>query len=333
VKDKAKSAFGSSVNRWAVIFFAAGSAILIALIIYVGVQPVLKAAVSLGFGGLALVSIVRLGVTGLVGSAWFVVSRGLVGGRPADFIWARLVREAAGEVLPFSQLGGYAAGVRALTLAEVSPLPATLSTFADLIAEFLGKLPYLALGLALLSWLQAPASFAPVVLVLLTGLVILAFALRRLLSWGAILDVLGDRMRALWPTPASGTGGEETSTFAKLLSPDWRMGVAILLHLIGWVLGGFETWLLFRLMHVPTGFSQAIVIDSLLSTVRTLAFFVPGSVGVQEAFYALLGGLFGITPVEAIAFSLARRARDFAIGIPILFIWNIQEARRVWVKP
>ena len=320
------------MNRSAVIFFAAGSAILIALVLYVGVQPVLEAAVSLGFGGLALVGIVRLGVIGLEGSAWFVVSRGLIGGRPADFVWARLVREAAGEVLPFSQLGGYAAGVRALTLAEVNPLPATLSTFADLIAEFLAKFPYLALGLALLSWMRARESFVPLLFVLLAGLVVLGFALKRLLSRRAILDGLSDRMRAHWPVLASGGAGGEASTFAELLSPDWRMGVAILLHFTGWILGGFETWLLFHLMHVQIGLPQAIVIDSLLSTVRTLAFFVPASVGVQEAFYALLGGLFGITPVEAIAFSLARRARDFAVGIPILLTWNVREARRVWVK-
>lgn len=320
------------MNRLAVICFAAGFAILIALVIYVGAQPVVEATLSLGFGGLALVSIVRLGVMAPLGFVWFIVSRGLIGGRPADFVWARLVREAAGEVLPFSQLGGYAAGVRVLTLAEVNPLPAIQSTFADLIMEFLAKLPYLALGLALLSWLRAPESFVPVLLVLLAGLAILAVVVKRLLSRRAILDGLGERMKALWPGLASGSSAGEASTFAQLLSPDGRMSVVILLDFICWVLGGFETWLLFHLMHVQIGLSQAIVIDSLLSASRTVIFLVPASVGVQEALYALLGGLFGITPVEAIAFSLARRARDFATGIPILLIWNVQEARRAWVK-
>jgi len=110
------------------------------------------------------------------------------------------------------------------------------------------------------------------------------------------------------------------------------MLAAVLLHFGCWMLGAFETWLLFHLMHIPTGLPEAIVIDSLLSTVRTLVFFVPASVGVQEVFYALLGGLFGIAPAQAIAFSLARRARDFALGIPILLIWNVQEARRAWAK-
>jgi hypothetical protein len=66
-----------------------------------------------------------------------------------------------------------------------------------------------------------------------------------------------------------------------------------------------------------------------MSGLRTLAFFVPGAVGVQEASYALLGALFGVTPAAAIGFSLARRARDFLIGIPVLLAWNIQEGRRV----
>jgi hypothetical protein len=61
---------------------------------------------------------------------------------------------------------------------------------------------------------------------------------------------------------------------------------------------------------------------------RTLAFFVPGAVGVQEASYALLGALFGVSPASAIGFSLARRARDFLIGIPVLLAWNVQEGHR-----
>ena len=327
-----RNAFGSVVNRSTLIGFAAGSAVLIALVAYVGVRPVIEAAATLSFAGLALVCIVRLGIIALLGSAWFVLSRVSIVARPVEFIWARLVREAAGEVLPFSQLGAYAAGIRALTLAEVKALPAAVSTFADLIVEFLAKLPYFALGLALLCSFRAPGTFVPVVIGLAVGSVVLAFGLMRLLNGRAVLDVLGERMKAHWPILASDSAAGEQSAFAKLLSPDSRMVVALLLHFACWVLGGVETWLLFYLMHVKTSLSQAIVIDSLLSTARTLVFFVPASVGIQEGLYALLGGLFGIMPAEAVAFSLARRARDFVIGIPILLIWNVQEARRVWVK-
>lgn len=321
------------MNKSALVCFAAGFAILIGLVAYVGVEPVAEAAASLGLGGLALVSIVRLGVIALLGFTWALISSAVIGGRPADFVWARLVREAAGEVLPFSQVGGYAAGVRALTLAKVKALPATLSTFADLIVEFWGKLPYLALGIALLSWLRPQAGFTPVLLVAAAGLVILALVFGwPLRQRRALLDRLGQWMRAHWPVPAAGSAAGDESTFSRLLSPSWRMLAAVLLHFGCWMLGAFETWLLFHLMHIPTGLPEAIVIDSLLSTVRTLVFFVPASVGVQEVFYALLGGLFGIAPAQAIAFSLARRARDFALGIPILLIWNVQEARRAWAK-
>jgi hypothetical protein len=42
-----------------------------------------------------------------------------------------------------------------------------------------------------------------------------------------------------------------------------------------------------------------------------------------------LGALFGIAPEVALGASLIRRARDIAIGIPILLIWQIFEVRRL----
>ena len=46
---------------------------------------------------------------------------------------------------------------------------------------------------------------------------------------------------------------------------------------------------------------------------------------MQEASYALLGPLFGIAPPTAIALSLLKRARDVALGVPILLAWQFAE--------
>ncbi len=59
------------------------------------------------------------------------------------------------------------------------------------------------------------------------------------------------------------------------------------------------------------------------------AVLVPGYLGVQEAVLAALGALFGIAPEVTLAFSLIRRARDLAIGVPVLLLWQVFEARRV----
>jgi len=50
---------------------------------------------------------------------------------------------------------------------------------------------------------------------------------------------------------------------------------------------------------------------------------------VQEAAYALAGPLFGLPPESALALSLAKRARDLAIGVPTLLAWQLGEARQL----
>ncbi len=59
------------------------------------------------------------------------------------------------------------------------------------------------------------------------------------------------------------------------------------------------------------------------------AFFVPGSAGVQEAGYVGLGAAFGVPPDMALGVSLLRRARDLALGVPILLAFQWVELRRL----
>jgi len=70
-----------------------------------------------------------------------------------------------------------------------------------------------------------------------------------------------------------------------------------------------------------------LVIDSLGTSFRSLGFMVPAAAGVQEAGYVVVALALGIAPAEGIAFSLARRARDLAIGLPGLALWQFLEAR------
>ena len=60
-----------------------------------------------------------------------------------------------------------------------------------------------------------------------------------------------------------------------------------------------------------------------------IAFLVPVNAGVQEAGYAGLGAIFGVPPELSLGVSLVRRARDLAVGIPILLIWQFFEMQRL----
>ena len=105
---------------------------------------------------------------------------------------------------------------------------------------------------------------------------------------------------------------------------------SVLLHFITWTLSGVEVWLPLWFMQERIGLGAAIVIDSLLVAIRGLAFVVPNAIGVQEGAYVMLCGMFGVPPGVALALSLLRRARDFAIGIPTLLAWQAFEGHRAW---
>ena len=55
--------------------------------------------------------------------------------------------------------------------------------------------------------------------------------------------------------------------------------------------------------------------------------------GVQEAAYALLGQVFGLSGEMSVALSLLRRAKDLAIGAPTLLAWQALEGRRLIDRP
>ena len=55
---------------------------------------------------------------------------------------------------------------------------------------------------------------------------------------------------------------------------------------------------------------------------------MPNALGVQEAAYAVLAPLFGVGADVGLAISLIKRARDIAIGIPVLLLWQALEGSR-----
>src|SRR5581483_7003315 len=98
------------------------------VVAYIGLKPVLRAFETAGIGGFAVFCAYALALYPLLGGAWFLLLPGL---RPACWravTWGRMVREAAAEVLPFSQVGGIVIGARACMLHGLTPALAFGST-------------------------------------------------------------------------------------------------------------------------------------------------------------------------------------------------------------
>ena len=67
--------------------------------------------------------------------------------------------------------------------------------------------------------------------------------------------------------------------------------------------------------------------ESAGQAIRGAAFAIPGSLGAQEGGYLLLAPLVGLTGEAALALSLAKRARELALGLPgIVYLYFVERS-------
>jgi putative membrane protein len=302
-----------------------GAVVLAATLLYAGAGAVVHTLEGLGLAGLLVIVLVHLPIEALMGIAWRQATGSAPTASPRRFMWARLVRDAAAETLPFSQLGGFVLGVRALGLSGPAALRGVLSMSVDLIVELGAKLPYVLAGvLALLVLAPGSGLTRPLGI----GLALTALAVAVPMLWrrrlGEAFQGAIRKVSRRWPVLASleriHAQGDINTVLDDILGNRARLGSGFALHLLCWFLGAAELWLVFRLLGTPVTPIRALVIDGVVAGLRTFVFMVPAAAGVQEASYVLACAAFGIAPATAVAASLARRARDLTMGAATLAV-------------
>lgn len=313
------------------LFALAGVAVVTGLVIYYGAGDVLHVLTSIRASGFISYIIAQLIITLGLGLCWRMLLRSRMQGSLWLCTWGRLVRDATGEFLPFSQVGGYVLGARVITLSGVNATDATASTLGDITTEFLAQLVFIGIGLSILSHL-APNSdlLMPVAIGLCAAM---------LLGVGLILAQRGGGAKLFrsLATRIAGAAGEGAATNITKLQAALnvmygergRLAWSAFFHLVCWFGTATASYIGFHVLGVEITYTDAICIEAMLHAIMALAFFIPGRVGVQEAAYTALGGIFGVPPDIALSLSLMRRARDFVIAVPVLLVWQGLEARRL----
>jgi glycosyltransferase 2 family protein len=319
--------------KWRIVIIAAlGLALVLYLVKYVGLAAVFSAAVSAGWGGFAILCGFQLCLFVLLGSAWYVLMPRESAIPHRVFVWARMVRDSAAEVLPFSQFGGMALGARAAILHGVSRAFAFGSMIVDVTSEMLAQIAYIALGVAMLS-ARAPhsASTHSLTTMFAVGLALAVIAGGSLVALQRYGHWVTAKMAArLLPGAAAATAAVPAALDQIYRSPA-RVGFSSTLHFCAWLFNSVGTWIAFRLIGVHVDVAAVIAIESLVYAMRSAAFIVPNALGVQEGAYAILAPLFGVGAEFGLAVSLLKRARDIAIGVPVLLIWQAVEGQRALV--
>jgi len=317
-------------------FILALLGLLIALILvgHFGVENVTAAIEQVGWGEFAVIVLWQIVLFVVLGLAWDVIAPREMMRKPWVLIWARMVRDASTNCLPFSQLGGFVFGTRAATLHGMKWHTATASIVVDVTAEFLAQIAFAAIGLGILL-VRVPDSALAVPVVVGLGLAMVGCVVFFFLQQGAgpLFAKLGRRIAGNWFEDAHERVAVLQSELGLIYGHTTRLILGFLLHLAGWIGTGAAGWIAFQALGVKIGFLDVLAIEALLSALAAAAFLVPVNAGVQEAGYAGLGIIFGVPPEMSIAVSLLRRGRDVVVGVPILLIWQFVEVRRLKSVP
>lgn len=317
--------------RIAVLLLLVGVAVATGLVAWFNVGAILATLVAIGWGGFALICAFHFCLIAINGIAWHVLTPDVAARRWPIFVWARLVRTAAAEVLPLSQLGGPAAGIRLAILHGVPTAIAAASVIVDVAIEFLTQLAYAVIGFFLLATARPTANLllpAAAWLVVAAGLCIAFFLVQR--RGSRLLERFEPLIARHFSSALPGKIESVTAALARVHADRSRLAVATSLHLLEWLATGAEAWLALHLMNVPITFAAATGIEGLLYAVRSVAFMVPMAAGVQEGGYLVVGAAFGLPPDQALALSLLKRGRDLALGVPPLLGWQVLESGKWW---
>jgi putative membrane protein len=322
-------------KRIRIVFYllvAAGAALFTFLLIRQGAPQVMAAFASAGWW-IEAVAIYHVAVPLLLDAvAWWVLFPKSERLSLWELFWMRWIGESVSTLIPSASVGGDVVRARLAAL-HGAPIPtAAASVLVDITLGVFVQIVFTLLGLGLIVAVTGRHGFVRPTLI---GAVIGVFAIvgfyvvqrlgmfrfvGRMISrlanaedWHSLVQSghsLDQAVRRLYAR-RSGVIGCCAATATSLLVASGEIWIA--LHALG--------------LHAT--FVNAVILQSMVLTIRSAVFPVPGALGVQEGGYVVVGNLLGIPGDAAFALSLIARVRELIVGIPGLIAWQVIETRRV----
>ena len=310
----------------------AGVIAAIYLVWSIGFDAVAASIARAGFGGLGLLCLYALVVFISLAFAWFTLLPPSERRPVHELYLARLVRDSIAEISPFSPVGGMVAAARLMILKGLNPAYAAASVAADATTEAMAQVVFLAFGLGLgitqFRHLQGAGplteAMLAVLLLAVPGIALLIFLQKK----GA---VFAEKLAARF-FPQAREGVSFHAAIVELYDSRSRLAASAAWHLLAWIGAGGGTYIAFRLVGGHIGLLNAIALEALLCTLRSIAAPVPAAIGVQEWGYAMLAPLFGLPAEMGVAVSLLKRAREIVLGVPALLYWQSVEGRKAFAE-
>ena len=94
-----------------------------------------------------------------------------------------------------------------------------------------------------------------------------------------------------------------------------------LIRLLGWISGAMEIYVFLWIINVEASFVDVILIEAFTGLIRSIVFFIPAGLGIQELAFVLIGNYVGLSDSVSFSMALGRRIREIAVGVPAILTW------------
>jgi putative membrane protein len=310
-----------------------GAALFTFLLIRQGAPQVVAAFTSAGWA-IAAVAIFHLAVPVLLDAiAWWALFPKPERLPLRQLFWMRWIGESVSTLVPSAAVGGDVVRARLAALHGTSIATAAASVLVDITLGVFVQIGFTLLGLGLIVSVTGHQGFVrPTLIGAVIGvLAIIGFYVVQRLG---MFRFIGKIIARLANSPEWHSIVHSGQSLDEAIRRQYarRRGV---IGCCAWtatslILGSGEIWIALHALGLGATLVNAVVLQSMVLTIRSAVFPVPGALGVQEGGYLLVGNLLGIPGDAAFALSLIARVRELILGIPGLVVWQAIEARRVF---
>jgi putative membrane protein len=311
----------------------AGAALFTTLLIREGASQVGAAFATAQWYLLAVIAFHFLVPVLLDTTAWWVLFPAADRLALRKLYWMRWIGESVSTLVPSAAVGGDIVRARLAAINGV-PLPTAAATvLVDLTLGVFTQAGFTILGLVLLVEVSGQRHFVgPTLLGTAIGVVgVVGFYFVQRLG---LFRFVGKMVAKLASSPEWQSlveSGENLDRAVRdLYARPRRLLLCCLSTIVSLILNSGEIWIALHALGLPAKFVNAIILQSMVLTVRSAAFAVPSGIGVQEGGYLVIGNLLGIPGEAAFALSLVARVRELGFGVPGLILWQWIEGRRLW---
>src|SRR5262245_28235984 len=323
-------------KRIQIVFYllvAGGAALFTFLLIRQGAPQVVAAFASAGWW-IAAVVIYHFAVPLLLDTvAWWALFPKHERLPVWQLFWMRWIGESVSTLVPSAAVGGDVVRARLAALRGASIPTAAATVLVDITLGVFVQIGFTLLGLGLIVSVTGHHGFVRPTLIgaVLGVFAIVGFYVVQRLGMFRFIGKMISRLANAddWHSLVH-SGQMLDESICRLYAR--RCGVigCCAWTAISLTLGSGEIWIALHALNLRATFVNALIFQSMVLTIRSALFPVPGALGVQEGGYVVIGVLLGIPGDAAFALSLIARVRELILGIPGLVVWQVIETRRVF---